>query len=113
MKFAETLGERVRRLAVEEANGWHRRLLRARRERPGSRATEQRDELAASHSRTSSARSRIDVGTDTPIALAVFKLSANSKLVGCSTGRSDGFAPLRSLATDDPARRKIGTASMP
>jgi hypothetical protein len=28
---------------------------------------------------TSSARSRIDVGIDTPIALAVFRLSANSK----------------------------------
>jgi len=59
----------------------------------------------ARYSITSSARSRIDVGTDTPIALAVFRLRANSKLVGCSTGKSDGFAPLRILATNDAARQ--------
>ena len=52
---------------------------------------------ATVYSITSSARSKVDVGTDTPIALAVFKLSANSKLVGCSTGRSDGFAPPENL----------------
>ena len=52
---------------------WHRRLLRARRERPRRRrAAEQRDELApAAHSITSSAPSNIDVGIVTPIALAV------------------------------------------
>jgi len=66
---------------------------------------------ATVYSITSSARSKVDVGTDTPIALAVFKLSANSKLVGCSTGRSDGFAPLRILATNDAARRNIGSVS--
>jgi len=34
-------------LAVEEPNHWHRRLLRARGERPsGRRAAEERDELA-------------------------------------------------------------------
>ena len=65
------------------------------------------------YSITSSARSKIDVGIDTPIALAVFRLSANSKLVGCSTGRSDGFAPLRIFATNDAALRNIGTVSMP
>src|SRR6516165_7618731 len=65
------------------------------------------------YSITSSARSRIDVGTDTPIALEVFRLRANSKLVGCSTGKSDGFAPLRILATNDAARRNIGTVSIP
>src|SRR5262249_54315836 len=38
---------------------WHRRLLRARRERPRRRrAAEQRDELATFHSITSSARAR-------------------------------------------------------
>jgi hypothetical protein len=34
----------------------HRRLLRARRERPSSRAAEQRNELATLHSITSSIR---------------------------------------------------------
>src|SRR5262249_9713805 len=61
--FLQTLAEcghgrriSVRRCAVEETDHWHRRLLRARRERPrGSRAAEQRDERAAPHSITSSA----------------------------------------------------------
>src|SRR5262245_7534983 len=43
-------GECYSRSAVEETNHWHRRLLRARRERPrGRRAAEQRYELAALH----------------------------------------------------------------
>src|SRR5262249_59316314 len=40
----------------------------ARRKRPRCRAAERRDKRAPFHSITSSARSRIDVGTDTPIA---------------------------------------------
>ena len=34
-----------------------------------------------------------------PSALAVFKLITSSNLVGCSTGRSAGFAPLKILST--------------
>src|SRR5262249_46333504 len=45
----------VGRCAVEEPDHRHRRLLRARRERPCGCAAEQRDELAAFHSITSSA----------------------------------------------------------
>jgi len=37
------------RSAAEKADHWHRRLLRARRKRPRSRAAEQRDELAPPH----------------------------------------------------------------
>jgi hypothetical protein len=38
----------VRRLGIEKTDYWHRRLLRAHRERPSSRrAPEQRDEVAA------------------------------------------------------------------
>src|SRR5262249_24369274 len=49
----------ARRPAAEEPDHRHRRLLRARRERPrGRRAAEQRDELAAVHSITSSARAK-------------------------------------------------------
>ena len=49
--------ERIKRRIPEEADHRHRRLLRARRERPRRRrAAEQRDELAALHSITSSAR---------------------------------------------------------
>src|SRR5215471_4202864 len=61
-----------KRRAAEEPDHWHRSLLRPRRERPRRRrAAQQRDELAAFHSITSSAPSNIDVGIVTPIALAV------------------------------------------
>src|SRR5579864_9392410 len=63
---------------------------------------EDADYIAAkqqAYSITSSARSRIDVERSTPIAFAVLRLTANSNLVACSTGRSAGFAPLSILAT--------------
>ena len=44
------------RPAIEKPDHRHRRLLRARRQRPRRRAAEPRDELAPSHSITSSAR---------------------------------------------------------
>src|SRR5690348_7980507 len=34
-----------------------------------------------------------------PICFAVLRLITNSNFVGCSTGRSAGFAPLRILST--------------
>src|SRR4030095_7384768 len=48
---------------------------------------------------SSSARTRSDWGIVKPRAFAVFILMTNSNLVGCSTGRSAGFAPLRILST--------------
>src|SRR5215467_12409443 len=53
------------------------------------------DELPPSHSMTSSARARIEGGTVRPSASAVFRLTTSSNRVGCWTGRSAGFAPLR------------------
>src|SRR5262249_5526591 len=54
--FTEALPEcgqvpypKIYRDAVENADHRHRRLLRARRERPGPAAAEQRDDLAAYH----------------------------------------------------------------
>src|SRR6516165_5965136 len=86
--------------------GWSRRqrknswLLRARRERPRHcRAAEQCDERAALHSITWSASASMLSGITSPSAFAVFRLITNSNLVGCSTGRSAGLAPLRILAT--------------
>ena len=58
------------------------------------RAAEQRDELAASHSITSSARASSCGGTVMPSILAVSWLMTSSNLVDCTTGRSAGFAPL-------------------
>ena len=85
-------------------------LLRASGELPRNgrrrRAAEQRDELAPPHhSITSSARRRRDSGIDSPIALAVVRLMTRSNLVGCSTGRSAGFAPRKILSTISAARR--------
>jgi len=70
-------------------------LLRPRPKRPGRRAAEKRDELAASHSITSSASESRLSGIVTPSALAVLRLITSSYLVGACTGRSAGFSPLR------------------
>ena|ERR1700730_3557256 len=51
------------------------------------------------HSMTSSARARSEGGIARPSAFAVLRLMTSSNFVGCSTGRSDGFAPLRILST--------------
>ena len=78
----------------------HRRLLRARRQRPShGSAAEQRDELASSHSITSSARASSVGGMSRPSALAVLRLMTRSNFVGCCTGRSAGFSPLRMRST--------------
>src|SRR5262249_50202866 len=70
-------------------------FLCTRRERPRRRAADQRDELAAFHSITSSARASSLSGTSRLSALAVLRLSTSSNLVDCTTGRSAGFSPLR------------------
>ena len=54
---------------------------------------------------TSSARTSSDCGIVRPSALAVFMLIDHSNLVGCSIGRSPGFAPLSILSTKLPALR--------
>src|SRR5262249_40029296 len=74
----------------------HYRLLCPRRERPRRRrSAEQRDELAPpDHSITSSARASKVGGTSRLSALAVLRLNTNSNLVGWTTGRSAGLAPL-------------------
>src|SRR5262249_15993656 len=64
------------------------------------RAAEQRDELAArSHSITSSASVSRLSGMVSPSALAVLMLMTKLNLVGCSTGKSLGFSPLRMRPT--------------
>jgi len=80
--------------------------LRPRRERPGRRAAEQRHELAAPHSITSSARSRIAVGSSMPMALAVFRFTTISNFVGCSMGKSEGVAPRAIRSTNSATRAK-------
>src|SRR5262245_61966110 len=102
------LGERIRIVrapAHEHADAPHPfALLRARRERPGSRrAAEQRDELAAlyccGHSITSSAATSRPGGTVRPSVFAVFRLTTVSNLVAACTGRSAGLSPRRMRST--------------
>ena len=56
---------------------------------------------------------RIDVGSVTPSALAVFRFTTNSNCVVCSTGRSAAFAPRRIFPMNEAARRIIGEKSTP
>src|SRR5262245_32468488 len=60
---------------------------------------------------TSSARSSSGGGMVRPSALAVLRLMMNSNLLGCSTGRSAGFTPLRILPTNVAARRRNSIVS--
>jgi hypothetical protein len=75
---------------------WPRERIRAYRNR---RASEQRHELAPSHSITSSARASSDAGTSSPRAFAVRRLITSSYLVAACTGRSAGFSPLSMRST--------------
>src|SRR5262249_43124 len=108
-RLLQSLGQRcdarlrvwlVRRGIHQHADAPHPlALLRARRERPRRRAAEQRDELAALHSLTSSASARIPGGNVIRSALAVLRLTASSNLTGCSTGRSAGLVPCKIFCT--------------
>src|SRR5262249_37326061 len=72
-----------------------RRLLRMCGKRPcRRRAAEQRDELAPSHSITSSAVASSVGGTVSPNALAVARLMTSSNLVARRIGISPVFSPL-------------------
>src|SRR6516164_256260 len=101
--FLETFTERghitrsdFRSPRVQKLDHRHRRLLRARRERPrGRRAANQGDELAPFHSITSSASASSLSGIWRPSAFAVLRLITSSYLVGSTTGRSADFSPLR------------------
>jgi len=82
-------------------------LVQARRSRRGNHGGNTRLRRLRGHNRSSgrshsitlSARSTRPAGTSCPIALAVLRLITSSNVVGCSTGRSVGFAPLSILAT--------------
>jgi|SRR5437660_4428331 len=75
------------------------------------------EELAAwvehVYSITWSARSSTDCGIVSPRAFAVLRLMTSSNLVGCSTGRSAGFAPFKILSTKNVERRNSSLRSTP
>src|SRR5216683_7219100 len=72
-----------------------------------------RNNTGGCHSKISSARTKSEGAIVKPRAFAVFALMISSNLVGCSTGRSPGFAPLRILSTKDGARRYISRKLAP
>lgn len=63
-----------------------------------------RDRGSDLHRITSVARNMIDSGTLMRSALAVFKFTTKSNLVGCSNGNWLGFAPFKIRCTKSPAR---------
>src|SRR5437016_6226702 len=96
LECGQQMHERRGWRAAKKADHGQRRLLRARRERPdGNSTADERYELAPSHSITSSASASSFAGTSRPSALAATTLMTSSYLVGISTGKSLGFAPLR------------------
>ena len=71
----------------------------AERRRHRERHVGSRSEASRSrHWMTWSARRSSDTGIVRPIALTVLMLMTNSNSVGCSTGRSAGFAPRKAFA---------------
>src|SRR3989442_8121334 len=82
------------------------RLLRPGRERRGEESHCASDKGAPiHHSITWSARESTDCGIVRPSAFAVLRLITSSNLVGCSTGRSAGFAPFEGFLAKNPPRR--------
>src|SRR5262249_59884601 len=71
----------------------------ARRCRRGASTPSPEAAIRVPYSITSLARARIDPGIVRPSASAALRLMTRLNLVGCSIGRSAGFAPLRILST--------------
>src|SRR4029453_6787111 len=92
-----------------------RRLLRLGGQRRGEEASSYGadEESPIHHSITWSARCSSEGGILSPMALAVLRLITSSNVVGCSTGRSAGFAPLRILSMKSVARRESATTFGP
>src|SRR5262249_35756616 len=89
------------RTLIQDSDAIDFHLLRLGRQRRNNNApTHDGDERSpVHHSMIWSARPRTDGGMVSPSAWAVLRLITSSNLVGCSTGRSAGFAPLRILST--------------
>src|SRR5262245_61449388 len=95
------LDEQILPARTQKAYSGHLRWLRVAGPWRGENGPANRgDERSpVHHSMTWSARSSTDCGIVRPSAFAVLRLMTSSNLVGCSTGRSAGLAPLRILST--------------
>lgn len=83
------------------------------RSRPALRSTSWVSAARTCYSITSSAMVSRVSGILIPSALAVFRLTRSSNLVGRSTGIFAGFSPLRILSTSSAARRYSSRRSAP
>ena len=81
--------------AKQQRDDRHFALLRQDRGRRERRDPGGGDEVAAFHSKTSSARSNTVCGIVRPSALAVCRLMTSSKRVDFMTGKSAGAAPFK------------------
>ena len=87
----ETVGENTTEIPISASTA----AARAPRAATCRRAAEQRDELAALHSITSSAATSSLSGIVRPIVFAACRLMTSSNLVDCATGKSAGLAPFK------------------
>src|SRR5579862_3611019 len=86
----------LKRSRIDEPDHWRGLLLRTRSEGPRDRrAAKKRNEFAAFHSITSSARPSSGSGMVKPSVFAVLRLMISSIFVACCTGRSAGLSPFR------------------
>jgi hypothetical protein len=86
-------------LALSSADGHCRRGPRVEATQQSQRHTGREGKFAAFHSIASLARSRSRGGISIPSAFAVLRLMTNSKVVGCTTGKS---AAAQTRTTVDP-----------
>jgi len=85
------------------------------RHRPALRASQlwAQQQKSCLYSITSSASNCREFGTSIPSDFAAFKLMTSSNLVGCSTGRSAGFLPMRIWPIRAPPCRYISSGLAP
>jgi hypothetical protein len=99
--ISRRLGEMPTTEAVEHAISLqlkqYRRLFVTKQ--AGCSSTDQGRREATSYAITSSALTISDCGKVIPSTFAVLRLRTSLNLVGCSTGRSAGFAPFSILST--------------
>ena len=106
MLSAETL-DLLRQWPVRSASDSDQFLCEARNDAKGAISGREQSQQGRPYSITSSASASNLSGISRPSTFAVSRLITNSKWVGCKTGSSAGFAPLRICATYSPAWRYI------
>src|SRR5262249_33708035 len=99
-------GTRYNYLAVFQHDTGPRLTLSGRGEHREPRSVGAEGWAATHCSMICCALSSTDGWTERPSAFAVRMLTTSSNLVGCSTGRSAGFAPRRILSVRRAARRQ-------